>query len=180
MQRGKGLIEGNEVIITDEEGNEIVLPINTPSDSIPETYEEEKLAIGKKEIKLNRELMIKIKGKSYPTIDAVVDAMYRADVLKEWRVELLKCPAKVLPEKRGNKDPEDINSDAYLAVVKATVKLSDGNIFESIGDAHPLSVSDSMRPHVIRMAETRALARALRFAGNISGSMAEELKIDME
>jgi len=34
----------------------------------------------------------------------------------------------------------------------------------------------NLRPRIIGMAETRALARTLRFAGNIHGVMAEELK----
>ena len=115
--------------------------------------------------------------------DAVVDAMHKAGLLKDWKVEILKYPEKILPEKReGDKEIEDINSAKYLAVAKATITLIDGKTFEGIGDAHPLSIRGTMRPHVIRMAETRAVARTLRFAGNLHGVMAEELKeaVNME
>ena len=184
LQKGKGIIDRDEVVTRDADGLEYVIPINTPFESIPQKSEGKgKIEYAPDEqhkIVLNEKLMKKIKGKMFPTIDAVVDAMHKAGILKEWRIELIKAPTKILPEKKtGEEEPEDINSDAYLTIAKATVILSNGHIFESLGDAHPLSVSDSMRPHVIRMADTRALARALRFAGNISGSMAEEFKEGM-
>jgi len=162
LQRGQGIIDGNEVVTRDKDGLEYTIPIDTPFDSIPKSENEvEYSPDDQHRIRLNKKLMQRIKNKLFPTIDAVVDAMHNAGILKEWRVELIKAPTKILPEKRtGDDEPEDINSDAYLAIAKATVILSNGHIFESMGDAHPLSVSDSMRPHVIRMADTRALARA--------------------
>jgi hypothetical protein len=62
-----------------------------------------------------------------------------------------------------------LDVDVCVAVVKATVEMEDGRVFEGIGDASPKNVSATIAPHYIRMAETRAKARALRDAVNVSG-----------
>jgi hypothetical protein len=56
------------------------------------------------------------------------------------------------------------------------VKTSKGE-FNGIGDAGPGNVNRMIAPHVIRMAETRAIGRALRFATN-APTLAEELGED--
>ena len=60
------------------------------------------------------------------------------------------------------------------AVVKATVKTSKGT-FTGIGDASAENVNKMIAKHYIRMAETRAIARALRFATNIGITSVEEM-----
>lgn len=52
-----------------------------------------------------------------------------------------------------------------LCIVKAIVEVEKGR-FEGIGDADPGSVEAFLAPHLIRVAETRAKARALRDAVN--------------
>lgn len=73
--------------------------------------------------------------------------------------------------------------NAWTCIVKSKIKLSKGD-FEAIGDASPVdnellglkaSVSGMIAPHYIRMAETRAKARALRDALNIGLTCFEEL-----
>ncbi len=64
-----------------------------------------------------------------------------------------------------------------VAIVKATVETERG-VFEGIGDAGPESVGRRILPHIIRMAETRAKARALRDAVNIGLVSMEELGED--
>ena len=61
-----------------------------------------------------------------------------------------------------------------LAIVKAEVETSKG-LFEAIGDACPENVDDFLAPHLIRVAETRAKARALRDAVNVGVVSFEEL-----
>jgi hypothetical protein len=61
-----------------------------------------------------------------------------------------------------------------LAIIKAEVETSKG-LFEAIGDACPENVDDFLAPHLIRVAETRAKARALRDAVNIGVVSFEEL-----
>jgi hypothetical protein len=61
-----------------------------------------------------------------------------------------------------------------LAIVKATVETKRGH-YEGLGDADPGSVDDFLAPHLIRVAETRAKARALRDAVNCGVVSSEEL-----
>lgn len=60
------------------------------------------------------------------------------------------------------------------AIVQAVVTTKRGE-FTGIGDANPTNVSRRMAPHLLRMAETRAKARAIRDAVNIGLVALEEL-----
>lgn len=64
--------------------------------------------------------------------------------------------------------------NARTAIATAEVVTSKGT-FEGIGDASPENVPLHILPHLIRMAETRAKARALRDAVNIGTVSFEEL-----
>jgi hypothetical protein len=68
--------------------------------------------------------------------------------------------------------PSDENS--RTAIAKAEVQTEKGS-FEALGDASPESVTSFLTPHLIRMAETRAKARALRDAVNVGVVSFEEL-----
>lgn len=61
-----------------------------------------------------------------------------------------------------------------LAIVKAEVQTAKG-LFEAVGDACPENVDEFLAPHLIRVAETRAKARALRDAVNVGVVSYEEL-----
>lgn len=62
----------------------------------------------------------------------------------------------------------------HTAIVSAKVETGKG-IFCGIGDAHEGNVNHRIAPHLIRMAETRAKARALRDAVNIGVVALDEL-----
>jgi hypothetical protein len=64
------------------------------------------------------------------------------------------------------------------AVVRATVRTNRG-CFTGIGDANPSNVNRRIVPHLIRMAETRATARAFRVAVNLGEVAIEELGDDV-
>jgi len=68
--------------------------------------------------------------------------------------------------------PSDQNGDR--CIVKATAETEKGH-FEGIGDADPGNVEEFLVPHLIRVAETRAKARALRDAVNVGVVSLEEL-----
>lgn len=61
-----------------------------------------------------------------------------------------------------------------LAIVKASVETERGH-YEGLGDADPGNVDGFLVPHLIRVAETRAKARALRDAVNVGVVSLEEL-----
>jgi hypothetical protein len=68
-----------------------------------------------------------------------------------------------------------ITVEADLATAEATAVFEDGRRFTECGDASPGNVGTHIRPHLARMALTRAKARALRDALNIGMCSVEEL-----
>jgi len=187
MQKGQAKINPQnpkEIIIKNDEGKEQVL-------SIPE-YKEETIRIlpqdffieweGKK-FYIKPEFIEIIKNTPAPKVKGIIDVVQRANAVNGWKTEILKEPEKILPKQTDNpkdpehyNEPEDIYSKQYLCVAKTTVKRTDGKEFTAHGSAHPLSVSGNLRPKIIEMAETRSLARALRFAFNIHAVTAEEIE----
>lgn len=71
--------------------------------------------------------------------------------------------------------PEEANG--HTAVFLAVVETESG-IYKGHGDASPDNVASRIIPHIIRMAETRAKARALRDAVNIGVVSIEELALE--
>jgi hypothetical protein len=79
-------------------------------------------------------------------------------------------------EKGGNSiNTEIISTDPFI--VKATVSGSTGT-FTGMGDASEENVGKLIAKHKIRMAETRAIARALRWYNNIGMCSVDELASD--
>lgn len=71
--------------------------------------------------------------------------------------------------------PDDANG--RTAIVQATVVTSKGT-YQGLGDANPGNVAKFVVAHIIRMAETRAKARALRDAVNVGMLALDELDGD--
>ena len=90
---------------------------------------------------------------------AGVLALAHEDGLRSIRTKLVQVP---------NKENEQ------TAIVTAVVCTNKG-VFAGIGDANPGNVNSRIRPHIIRMAETRAKARALKDSQNIGIVALEEL-----
>jgi hypothetical protein len=64
-----------------------------------------------------------------------------------------------------------------FAICKATVISKTGDSFTDLGDAHIGNVSSKVSKHILRMASTRAIARALRSFTNIGMTCLEELDL---
>lgn len=106
--------------------------------------------------------IIKIQGKEYITHAGLLDIAHHTGLTKI-ETELIS----------NNKD----NNDEI--VFKATVYLGD-RYFSAHGDATSTNVNSNIKAHKLRMAETRAVNRALRFATNIGMCSFEELEGDLE
>jgi predicted amidohydrolase YtcJ len=104
------------------------------------------------------EYMIERQGKRFVLYAGLLEEAHSRG-LRSIETELLQVP--------GGENGE-------VAIVRATVRTEDGK-FTGIGDASPENVNRTIAPHVIRMAETRAKARALRDAINVGVTAFEEL-----
>lgn len=111
---------------------------------------------------LNEKFIINIDGKSYVTYEGLLDLAHTMK-LKSINVDLIQIPSK---------------ENEYLAICKAIATTEDGQVFIDLGDASPDSVKSSFVPHIIRMASTRAKARALRDLTNVGITAIEELDLE--
>lgn len=110
-------------------------------------------------------------GKDMVLYAGLVDAAHRAGLIAI-KTEIVQFPTK---------------DNDHTTIVQATAVFpSPGDdsenlrAFSGIGDANPQNVGKNIAPHSIRMAETRAKARALRDALNIGMVTVEELGGDDE
>jgi hypothetical protein len=65
-----------------------------------------------------------------------------------------------------------------VCIFKAVVQMDQGGVLKTYmgtGDASPANIRSEMVPHLIRLAETRAIARALRIAVNVGECSDAEL-----
>lgn len=108
--------------------------------------------------KLLNRFIIKLQGKDFILFEGLLHLAHQ-EGLRKVKTQVLQIPSM---------------QNDHLAVVQAEVETDKG-FFTGLGDASPESVNKNVTPHLIRLAETRALARALRFAINIGMTTVEEL-----
>lgn len=116
---------------------------------------------------MKSEFLIQRNGKIFVLYAGLLDLAHERG-LRDLRVELVQSPSA---------------ENSFVAIAKAIATVRDGDtfaIFEEIGDASAANTSKAIAPHIIRMAATRAKARALRDALNIGVTALEELKGDGE
>jgi hypothetical protein len=107
---------------------------------------------------MKREFMIERQGRSFVLYAGLLNEAHQQG-LKAIRTHLLQIPSL----DNGN-----------TAICFAEVETERGT-FTGIGDASPDNVARVMSPHIIRMAETRAKARAMRDSINVGVVAVEEL-----
>lgn len=103
-------------------------------------------------------LIIKVRGKEVATYRGLLGLAHQRG-LNRISTTLVQVPG-----------PDNGNT----AIVTAEVEV-DAGTFAGIGDASPKNVGKMIVPHIIRMAETRAKARAIRDAVNIGIVALDEL-----
>jgi predicted nucleic acid-binding Zn finger protein len=113
----------------------------------------------KKKPKLDERFIKTIEGRDFVLYSGLLDLAHQKK-LNRIEVDILQYPTK-----------ENGNS----AVCKANAYTSFGEVFSDLGDANPLNCNAKVGKHLIRMASTRAKARALRDMTNIGLTALEEL-----
>ena len=108
---------------------------------------------------LDERFIMTIKGKEFVKYSGLLDLAHQKG-LKSITVEALQFPTK---------------SNGMEGICKAIVESKAGEEYIEIGDANPKNVVKHIAPHVLRMAATRAKARALRDFTNIGITCLEEL-----
>jgi hypothetical protein len=113
----------------------------------------------KRKPKLDERFIITLEGKDFVTYPGLLDLGHQKGILKI-EVEPVQIPTK-----------ENDN----FAVCKAIVISKGGESFVDVGDANPSNCNSRVAKHLLRMASTRAIARALRSMTNIGMTCLEEL-----
>lgn len=110
------------------------------------------------EHKLPAKFIKKIQGKDFVLFEGLLE-MAHAEGLKRVETQLLQAPHK---------------DNGMLAIVRAVIE-TDRGIFSALGDASPESAERPIQPHLVRLADTRAIARAIRIAVNVGITAVEEI-----
>jgi hypothetical protein len=108
---------------------------------------------------MDAKFVVNLSGRDYPLFAGILAEAHERG-LQAIETELIQIPAE------GND---------YVAIVKATVRMKDGTVFQDYGDASPRNCSAKIASALIRMASTRSKGRALRDAINVGQTMLEEL-----
>jgi predicted nucleic acid-binding Zn finger protein len=127
--------------------------------AIPRQEIESARFLEKQVAKLDERFITNIKGKDFVIYAGVLDLATQKGLLK-LEVELLQYPTK----DNGNE-----------VICRAVAESKTGKVFADIGDANPKNCHSMIVKHLIRMASTRAKARALRDMCNIGIPAIEEL-----
>lgn len=101
----------------------------------------------------------KIQGREHVTYDGLLDEAHKKGLVSI-QVDVIQKP---------------LEENNWTTICSASASFTSGLLFQEIGDANPKNTNARIAAHSIRMAATRAKARALRDALNIKGAAAEEL-----
>jgi len=109
--------------------------------------------------KLNDRFIMNIKDKDFVKYAGLLDLAHQHGLIK-LEVEHLQFPNQ---------------ENNHVAICRAVATSNTGAVFSDIADADPKNVTKMIVPHILRMASTRAKARALRDMCNIGITCMEEL-----
>jgi len=117
---------------------------------------------GNGKAQLDSRFLVKVEGRDFVSFPGLLDLGHQKG-LASIEVEPLQIPGP---------------SNEHFAVCRATIISKTGETFTDIGDANPQNTSARVSKHLLRMASTRAIARALRSFTNIGMTCLEELDGD--
>ena len=108
---------------------------------------------------MDSKYIVKISGKEHVTYDGLLDEAHSRGLIGI-TVEVVQQPRE---------------DNGWTTICTALASFGNGTHFSEIGDANPKNCNSKIAAHSIRMAATRAKARALRDSLNIKGAAFEEL-----
>ena len=111
--------------------------------------------------KLDERWLTTIEGREFVKYPGLLDLGHQKGI-SQIEVEVVQLPTP---------------DNGHFAVCKANVVSKTGESFVDIGDANPTNCSSKVSKHLLRMASTRAIARALRSFCNIGITALEEIDI---
>ena len=114
--------------------------------------------------KIDERFIVELQNKQFVTYEGLLDLAHQMDLTGIY-TEIIQFPT-----------PENNNQ----CIMKATAITGDGKHFEGYGDADNINVNRMIAKHLIRMAQTRDKARALRDLTNVGMTAIEELGDDDE
>jgi hypothetical protein len=109
--------------------------------------------------KLEERFIMTIQGKDFVVYAGLLDLAHQKG-LNGITVEAVQYPTK---------------ENGLEAICRATCESKTGEVFVELGDANPKNTNQKIVNHILRMAATRAKARALRDFTNIGMTCLEEL-----
>jgi predicted nucleic acid-binding Zn finger protein len=130
--------------------------------SIPKNEVLEAQFMDKRKPRLDERFIKQVDGKDFVLYSGLLDLAHQKNLISSMDVELIQYPTK---------------ENDHTAVCKAIAKTALGGPFIDVGDANPMNCNSKVAKHLIRMASTRAKARAraLRDLTNIGMTALEEL-----
>jgi hypothetical protein len=127
--------------------------------AVPKREVEGAIFLEKHVPRLDERWITKIEGKEFVKYPGLLDLAHQHG-LSSIEVDIVQMPT---------------NDNGNFAVCRATVMSKIGETYTDIGDANPNNCSSKVSKHLLRMASTRSIARALRAYTNVGMTALEEL-----
>jgi len=126
---------------------------------VPSGEQEKAQFLERRKPKLDERFITTIENKDFVLYAGLLDLGHQKGILKI-DVEPLQLPTA---------------ENGHMAICKATVISKSGEVFTDVGDATPQNCHPRVAKHLLRMASTRAIARALRSMTNVGMTALEEI-----
>ena len=126
---------------------------------VPNGEQEKAQFLERRKPKLDERFITTIENKDFVLYAGLLDLAHQKGILK------IDVDAIQLPTKEND----------HMAICRAIVVSKSGEVFSDVGDATPQNCHPRVAKHLLRMASTRAIARALRSMTNVGMTALEEI-----
>ena len=126
---------------------------------VPNGEQEKAQFLERRKPKLDERFITTIENKDFVLYAGLLDLAHQRGILKI-DVDPIQIPTK---------------ENDHMAICRATVFSKAGEVFSDVGDATPQNCHPRVAKHLLRMASTRAIARALRSMTNVGMTALEEI-----